>query len=192
MERKTKTIDLKGKEYAQVKDRLMEFRTDNTNGSIETTPTFQPDGQILFKARIIRDRSDESSAEATGHALGKNSGDKAFEKLETIAVGRALALLGYASSGEIASSEEMEEFDEWKQEQHRESVLEWQEKLVDCKDLTQLKSLWSDMPVDVKKSLEDQKNELKTRLENPQEVVPETPRKRTRKVISNETSYEGA
>jgi hypothetical protein len=106
-----KTITLQGKEYAQVKDRLAEFRKDNPRGLIETTPTINADGTIMFKARIVKDKGETTSAEATGHALGSSKGAKAFEKLETIAVGRALALIGYASDGEIASSEEMEEFE---------------------------------------------------------------------------------
>lgn len=109
-----KTIDLQGKKYAQVKDRMREFREDNARGLIETTPTINEDGSILFKARILKDKGDLTSAEATGHAYGANKGLKAFEKLETIAVGRALALLGYGSDGEIASSEEMEEFEEYR------------------------------------------------------------------------------
>lgn len=110
--KKTATIDLKGKAYAQVKDRIKEFRADCPKGLVETTPTFTPDG-IMFKARIVKDKSDKASAEASGHSFAKTTDkdkEKQFEKQETIAVGRALALLGYASDGEIASSEEMEEF----------------------------------------------------------------------------------
>ena len=116
MTNQLKTIDLKGKQYAQVAERLRQFREDNPNGSIKTDPTIMDDGQIMFKTTILKDKSDENSADATGHALGKSGNDKAFEKLESISVGRALALLGYAASGEIASSEEMEEFNEYRTE----------------------------------------------------------------------------
>ena len=108
--KKTKTISLQGKEYAQVKDRLKEFRKDWGNGAIETSYDFK-DGFVIFKSKITQDRSDETSAIAEGHAFGKIGQVKAFEKLETIAVGRALAMLGYASDGEIASFEEMEKFE---------------------------------------------------------------------------------
>lgn len=147
---KTKTIDLQGKQYAQVQDRLIAFRTENPNGLIETTPTIQPDGQILFKARILKEKDNPASAEATGHALGTNKGQKAFEKLETIAVGRALALLGYASSGEIASSEEMEEFLEHRKNALEEMLLASSEKLEGCKSLDELKDAWADLPVEAK------------------------------------------
>lgn len=164
MEHRTKTIDLKGKSYAQVKDRLAEFRTANPNGLIETHPVIQADGQILFKARIVKDKGDVNSAEATGHALGANKGEKAFEKLETIAVGRALSLLGYASDGEIASSDEMEEFLEYQAEKEVAVISEWETKLGKVKTIDALKKVWGDMPVAAKTILNTKKEELKAIL----------------------------
>lgn len=104
-----------GADYAYVADRLKQFREDCPNGLIETTPTIRDDGQIMFTAKVLKDKNKPESAEATGHALGKNNGAKAFEKLETQAVGRALALLGYLASGEIAGAEEMEDFFAYRQ-----------------------------------------------------------------------------
>ena len=160
----TKTIKLQGKDYAQVKDRLQEFRTANPNGLIETTPTIQPDGQILFKARILKDKADANSAEATGHALGANTGTKAFEKLETIAVGRALGLLGYAADGEIATSDEMEEFEAYKKQKLEELLFSSQEKLESCTSLEELKTAWAEMPVEAKTSLANLKETMKAKL----------------------------
>lgn len=162
--KKTKTIQLQGKDYAQVKDRLREFRSANPNGLIETIPTIQPDGQILFKARVLTNKADESSAEATGHAMGSNNGSKAFEKLETIAVGRALALLGYGSDGEIASSEEMEEFEEYKKNKLVELLFESQEKLQSCSTIKELGEVWASLPVEAKNQLVQIKDDMKTRL----------------------------
>jgi hypothetical protein len=122
LNRRTKTIDLKGKEYATVPARIKEFRESNPRGLIETIPTTTEDNQIMFKARVLKDKKDPSSAESTGHAMGKNTGDKAFEKLETIAIGRALATLGYLAGGDIASSEEMEEFNSYKIEQLQDAI----------------------------------------------------------------------
>lgn len=165
--KKTRTVDLKGKQYAQVKDRLQEFRSANPHALIETTPTIQEEGGILFKARILSDKSDPNSAEATGHALGNvGKGEKSFEKLETIAVGRALALLGYASDGEIASSEEMEEFQAQKAEKRQEMIMTATEKLTTTKTLAQLKKVWASIPVEAKTELTKLKDELKTRYEN--------------------------
>lgn len=159
----TKTIKLQGKDYAQVKDRLQEFRSANPNGLIQTTPEVS-NGFILFKAYILKDKADSSSADATGHARGEDKGPKAFEKLETIAVGRALALLGYASDGEIATSEEMEEFEEYKKNKLDELLFDAKDKIQSCKTLAELKTVWADMPVQAKAALNDTKEIMKKKL----------------------------
>lgn len=104
-------MDLKWNKYAKVSQRLKEFREDCPRANIITEPTIQPDGTVLFKCHIIKDKSDENSAESTGHALSSEAtGNKVFEKTETIALWRALANMGYLASGEIASAEEMEDY----------------------------------------------------------------------------------
>jgi hypothetical protein len=101
---------------AKVVDRLLEFRKDNPRGIVDTSYTIEND-RLIFKTHIVKDKSDKFSAEATGHAMAEfDGGEKQFEKLETISVGRALALLGYTASGEIASFEEMEEFAKYRDE----------------------------------------------------------------------------
>ncbi|MFN3658156.1 MAG: hypothetical protein ACK4UO_12945 [Pseudolabrys sp.] len=161
-------MDLKGKAYAQVKDRLQQFWKENPRGSVKTTPDFLPDGRVRFSAHIIKDKKEPASADATGHSFGKTGQkEKDFEKLETIAVGRALALLGYASDGEIASSEEMEEFHQHQEEKHIEAVLAATEKLTNAKSLSDLQKIWAALPGEMKKELEATKNKLKTRYEKP-------------------------
>lgn len=120
---KVATINLKGNEYATVPTRLKQFREDNPRSSVITKPAFQENGSVVFTATIIKDKADEHSAEATGHSYGEINSDKAFEKLETIATGRALALLGYLNNGQVATTEEMEEFTQYKQEQYYENAL---------------------------------------------------------------------
>ena len=124
--------------YAKVADRLLEFRADSPRGLIETSPEFKSDGVVVFRARILKDKADENSPEATGHTIGNTKFEKNFEKLETMAVGRALALLGYLASGEIASSEEMEQFNEYKTEKKEDSILS----LRAAKTLDELKDVY--------------------------------------------------
>lgn len=138
---KTPTIDLKGKNYATVPARIKEFREANPNGLIETKPEVQSDGQVIFSARILKDKSNPSSGESTGHSIGKLAGDKAFEKLETIAIGRALAILGYMASGDIASSEEMENFQEYQKDIKEKIILTLEE----TSDLEELSRVWSSL-----------------------------------------------
>lgn len=103
--------------YATVPARLMEFRNNNPRAQVTTEPMYQADGSLIFKAEIVSDLSDASSSRATGHArydAKEAAQKKAFEKLETIATGRALALLGYLNNGDVATSEEMAEFEQYK------------------------------------------------------------------------------
>lgn len=113
------------KEYRFVPDRIKEFREDNQHGSIENTPTWLEGGGLMFQSVIIRDLSDPHSARATGNATysaQEMARPKAFEKLETIAVGRALANLGYLNDGQVATTEELEEFEEYKEQQRIEAL----------------------------------------------------------------------
>lgn len=158
--------------YSKVKDRLKEFRQDCPHGSIVTTHSILTD-RITFRAHIIKDKSDPASAEATGHATGKDDGsEKIFEKLETIAVGRALALLGYASDGEIASSEEMEEFLADKQEKLQEAIFECMESIGNCATLDDLKKYWSSLLGEMRavKALEEAKDKRKEELTNVKDI----------------------
>ena len=138
MNKKAETIKIGGgADYAKVSERIKLFREDCPNGLIETEPKVEG-VNIMFKARILKDKSKPESAEATGHAVGENKGQKAFEKLESIAVGRALAMLGYMASGEIASSEEMEEFNEYLENKKLEAI----SSLRDCKTIDELKECY--------------------------------------------------
>lgn len=137
MKKKIDTIDLKGKAYATVPARIKEFRQDCPFGLIETS--FEKEADVVtFKARILKDKSNPNSAEATGHAIGSLKGEKAFEKLETISIGRALAVLGYMAGGDIASSEEMEEFYEYQSEKER----QWREEIEAIKTMEELKAYY--------------------------------------------------
>jgi len=151
--------------HAKVKDRLSAFWSENPNGKIETKPTILSDGKVMFSCNILRDKSDVSCREATAHALGSTLDEKSFEKLETISVGRALALLGYATDGEIASSEEMEEFNAFQKQKKEESIFEAVEKLDTCKTLKELQTTWASLgSITKEKDVIAKKDELKTKL----------------------------
>lgn len=138
--KKTATIKLQGKDYATVPARIKEFREDCPNGKIETSYEMK-DGQVVFTAHVLKDKSKVDSAEANGHAIGQLKGDKAFEKLETISIGRALAILGYMASGEIASGEEMEDFLAYQTSMKEEAMA----KLGTATTLDELKTVWSSL-----------------------------------------------
>lgn len=164
--KKLETIDLKGKAYATVPTRIKEFRSECPNGLIETNPVIQPDGvTVIFTARILKDKSNPSSGEAAGHSIGKLAGDKAFEKLETISIGRALAILGYMASGDIASSEEMEEFMAYQENKKIEARLDAIQKLESCTSLQELQDTWKSLGTAIQdKEVIAKKDELKAKL----------------------------
>jgi len=110
-----------GAEYAKVSERLKLFREDCPNGSIKIAHEFV-DGAVVLNAYVLKDKANPDSSDATGSAYGELKGNKAYEKLESIALGRALAILGYLASGEIASSDEMEEFYQYKEEKVEEAI----------------------------------------------------------------------
>lgn len=137
MKRKMNTIKLKNNDYATVASRIKLFREDCPNGIIDTHYELE-DSILIFTAKVTKDKSKKTSATSTGHAYGKLTSDKSFEKLETVAVGRALALLGYMASGEVASAEEMEEFNEYLLQKKEDAL----EELQSAKNIEELKEVF--------------------------------------------------
>lgn len=130
-EYKTLTI-----EHAKVKDRLKAFWESNPQGSI-LTDRVKDNETIEFVTNIVADQSNEFSRKARGHAMANLPlGDKDYEKLETISVGRALALIGFATSGEVASFEEIEDYNKYKINKIEEAI----DKLKATKNIDDLKT----------------------------------------------------
>lgn len=76
------------KDYVSVATRIEQFHEKFPNGSIVTH--FELNGDlVIFSAKIL----DGNGREFSGHSFGKLGKEKAFEKLETVAVGRSLAFM---------------------------------------------------------------------------------------------------
>jgi pyridoxal/pyridoxine/pyridoxamine kinase len=138
------SVKFGAKDYALVPDRIKQFREDNPRGSIVTDPTIGADGSVIFKATIIKDLSDEYSARATGSAhynAVEIKKPKSFEKLETIATGRALAMLGYLNDGQVATTEEMAEFEQFKQDKFADAL----EKIKKAEKRDEFKQILADL-----------------------------------------------
>lgn len=121
----TESIKFGDKDYRLVPARLKQFREENPRADIDTTSTINHDGSVTFKSRIVKDLADENSARSSGTARYTEvemKKPKAFEKLETISVGRALANLGYLNDGQVATTEEMEEFENYKFEKVEQAI----------------------------------------------------------------------
>lgn len=88
-------LNLRGREYLEVKYRLVWFREDHPDWSIETEIMNVTDTSAYARA-IIRDESGRIIA--TSHKFESVQGFPDFiEKAETGAIGRALALIGYGT-----------------------------------------------------------------------------------------------
>lgn len=155
--------------YAKVAERLKLFREDNPKGKQESA--FEPDvdGSMVFTVWLWKDKTDlidlmkagvtdketlHSSADANGNAKGKLGGkEKDFEKLESVALGRALAMLGYLASGEIASFEEMEQFEEYKDQKAQEEAEAFIKEVNNTKSNPELNKLLGGSPAMLKNRL---------------------------------------
>jgi len=94
-------------DYVPVHERVNKFREED-GGKISTEMIARGDNFIGFKAKVELDNE-----HAMGHGFETKQasqdtvGDKWREKAETVAVGRALAFLGYEAESGIASREEV-------------------------------------------------------------------------------------
>ena len=105
-----KTTDIKGKEYAEVNQRIKAFRMLYPNGTIQTQMLSNENGVCIFRANVIDDRG---TLLGTGTAYEKE--DSSFinktsyiENCETSAVGRALGMCGFGIDVSVASAEEVQ------------------------------------------------------------------------------------
>ena len=169
--RKTRTINIgKGNqaiEYAKVSARIAELHKDYKNAAIKTEFEFK-DGWAIFKANLILDVKNPDRV-FNGTSMGKVGAVKAFEKLETIAVGRALALAGFLSDGEIASSEEMASYEESVDIVEQNEVADATVQLESAHTLEELGKVWRSFPQAWRNNAEilNLKNQLKAKYENP-------------------------
>ena len=105
-----KSIDVKGKNYVEVNQRIKGFRMLYPEGSSQTEILSHENGVVLMKANII---DEKGVLLGTGHAFEKESSSyinktSYIENCETSAVGRALAMCGIGIDTSIRSAEEVE------------------------------------------------------------------------------------
>jgi len=116
-------MKFKGKEYTEVKDRLIAFADEFPQASIQTelvsvnqiidSPTGETCNEYVVKATVIPNPVQEPEWFYVGHAAERdNTGfvnkTSALENGETSAVGRALAFAGFGGDFAIASKEEVD------------------------------------------------------------------------------------
>lgn len=103
-----KTTDIKGKDYAEVNQRIKAFRYLYPEGTIETEMIAYTDDSCVFKAVVTAN----GTVLGIGHAREEKASSfinktSYIENCETSAVGRALAMCGIGIDVSIASAEEV-------------------------------------------------------------------------------------
>ena len=105
-----KKIDIKGKDYVQVHERVMEFHRLYENGKIETDIVEMTD-RFITKTKVTPD-VDKPERYFTGYAYEKEGASfinktSALENCETSSCGRALGFLSIGIDTSIATAEEV-------------------------------------------------------------------------------------
>ena len=108
----SKAIDIKGKKYVLVSDRVQFFNKNYPNGSIITNLVSEPTSEMIIIQAIVRPDIKESMRQFTAYSqavIGDGMVNKtaALENAETSAVGRALGFMGIGVIESIASADEM-------------------------------------------------------------------------------------
>lgn len=104
-----KTVNIKGKDYIDVGQRIKAFRMVYPEGSIQTEIISEEGGTVIMRAVVS---SPEGVILGTGTAFEKESSSyinktSYIENCETSAVGRALGMCGFGIDSSIASAEEV-------------------------------------------------------------------------------------
>lgn len=102
------TVEIKGKQYAEVNQRIKAFRMLCPNGSITTELVSNEDGVCVFRAYV---KDESGNLLGTGTAYEKETSSfinktSYIENCETSAVGRALGIAGFGIDVAIRSAEE--------------------------------------------------------------------------------------
>lgn len=104
-----KTIDVKGKPYVEVNERIKYFRANYKDWALESDIISLENGVCVIKATV---KNPEGIIKATGYAYEKENSTfinktSYIENCETSAWGRALGNLGIGIDTSIASAEEV-------------------------------------------------------------------------------------
>lgn len=105
-----RTTNIKGKDYAEVNQRIKAFRMVYPNGDIATELVSNENGVCIFRADVY-----DGDGNHLGNGTAYEKENSTFinktsyiENCETSAVGRALGMCGFGIDTSIASAEEVQ------------------------------------------------------------------------------------
>lgn len=129
-----KTTDIKGKNYAEVNQRIKAFRKVHPDGSIVTEMVSNENGLCVMRA-VVAD--EDGKVLGTGTAYEKESSSyinktSYIENCETSAVGRALGICGFGIDAEVASSDEVNNAIQQQEQLMQQDGIPARDKLIYC------------------------------------------------------------
>lgn len=149
-----KPVDIRGKSYATVAQRIQAFRALLPSGRIETEIVSMDDDSCVFRACVYLGDYLLATGTAKESRASSNINKTSYvENCETSAVGRALGILGIGSFDSIASKEEAEQAEEQQsrfrsingkeQKMLHDLLTEKGKSITDFADITHNASAWS-------------------------------------------------
>lgn len=103
--KKLPTIDIKGKEYVQVKDRIIELHRQNDSFSLSTDIIYDDDSKVVMQTRLKID-----GRMFTGIASENKDQASPYENCETSSVGRCVGFYGIGIIDSVESSDGMTKY----------------------------------------------------------------------------------
>lgn len=104
------TLDVKGKAYSEVNQRIKAFRMVYPMGAILTEMVSNENGICIFRAKVLDENGNILGIGTAYEKEGSTFINKTsyIENCETSAVGRALGMAGFGIDTSIASAEEVQ------------------------------------------------------------------------------------
>lgn len=143
-----KTIDIKGKPYVTVNERLKYFRENFKGHSLLSEMVSNENGVVIFKATIY---DENVRAVATGYAYEKEGSSfinktSYIENGETSSWGRCLGNFGIGIDTSVASADEVQnaikQQESGKVKKVQESIMT---QISGCKEIEELELLWDNL-----------------------------------------------
>ena len=147
-----KTVNIKGKDYVEVNERIKYFRNEEQfkGWSLTSELLSLEDGVCVIKATIANEKGE---VKATGIAYEKE--DSSFinktsfiENCETSAWGRALGNLGIGIDASIASADEVQnaQLNQDKEKEYKVDFKIVRKNIKEAKKVETLEEIWQDLP----------------------------------------------
>lgn len=153
---KLKSVNIKGKQYVEVNERIKYFRENYEGWSLTTELVSLENGICVMKATV---RDTDNVVKATGFAYEKEGSSfinetSYIENCETSAWGRALGNLGIGIDASIASAEEVQNAQLNQHDKKDFDLKEADARIAKAKTEDEVRKIYAEAPQGLRKYLE--------------------------------------